>query len=50
MRHAEAKLVGIGTVIEKEFEGGRESLEPLDVPIISLAVVTDMSDGKIVVA
>ena len=30
-----AKLVGIGTLIEKSFEGGRELLAPLGVPVIS---------------
>ncbi len=48
VEHAEAKLVGIGTAIEKRFEGGREDLAHLNVPIVSLAVITDMSDGKIV--
>lgn len=47
IQHAEAKLVGIGTVIEKSFEGGRKDLEAFGVPIVSLAVVTDMSDGQI---
>jgi xanthine phosphoribosyltransferase len=47
---AGASLVGIGTVIEKVFEGGREALESLGVPVISLAVVTDMSEGRIVLA
>ena len=45
---AGATLVGIGAVIEKRFEGGREVLGYLDVPIEALAVVTDMSDGRIV--
>lgn len=45
---AGATIVGIGTLIEKSFEGGRELLESeLDVPIEALAVVNDMSDGKI---
>lgn len=44
---AGATLVGIGAVIEKTFEGGREVLSPLGVPIEALAVVTDMSDGQI---
>lgn len=48
--HAEAELVGVGTVVEKAFEGGRATLEPLDVPIVSLAVVTDMTDGNITLA
>jgi xanthine phosphoribosyltransferase len=47
---AGATLVGIGAVIEKVFEGGREALQTLEVPVISLAVVTDMSDGRIVLA
>lgn len=50
VRHAEATLVGIGTVVEKAFEGGREDLEAFGVPIVSLAVVTDMRDGAISVA
>ena len=48
--HAGATLVGIAAAIEKSFEGGRASLEYLDVPIISLAVIADMSDGKIVLS
>lgn len=47
VEHAGATLVGIGTVIEKAFEGGREDLETRDIPVVSLAVITDMSDGKI---
>jgi xanthine phosphoribosyltransferase len=47
VEHAGAELVGIGTVVEKSFEGGRQDLEVLGVPITSLAVVTDMSDGQI---
>jgi xanthine phosphoribosyltransferase len=47
VQHAGAQLVGVGTVIEKAFEGGRADLETLSVPIVSLAVVTDMRDGLI---
>lgn len=50
VEHAGAELVGIGAAIEKSFEFGRESLAYLNVPIESLVVVSDMSDGKIVVA
>jgi xanthine phosphoribosyltransferase len=50
VRHANATPVGIGTVIEKAFEGGRVGLQAFDVPIVSLAVVTDMTDGAINVA
>ena len=45
---AGATLVGIGAVIEKRFEGGRQALAHLGVPIEALAVITDMSDGRIV--
>jgi xanthine phosphoribosyltransferase len=41
-------LVGIGAVIEKRFEGGREELADLDVPIESLVVITSMENGHIV--
>ena len=47
-RAAGASVVGIGAVIEKTFEGGRELLNTLNIPIESLAKVTDMSDGRIV--
>lgn len=47
---AGAAVVGVGAVIEKSFEGGREALSGLGVPVESLAIVTDMRDGKIVLA
>ncbi len=47
---AGAAVVGIGAVIEKAFEGGRQILAPLGVPIEALAIVTDMSDGRVVLA
>ncbi|MEJ5199180.1 MAG: xanthine phosphoribosyltransferase [Anaerolineae bacterium] len=43
-----ATLVGIGAVIEKRFEGGRAALADLGVPIETLAVITDMEGGRIV--
>ena len=43
-----ASLVGIGAVIEKRFEGGRAELADLNVPIETLAVITSMENGKIV--
>jgi xanthine phosphoribosyltransferase len=45
---AGAKVVGIGALIEKVFEGGREALESVGVPIESLACITEMSAEKIV--
>ena len=50
VQHAGATLVGIGAAIEKQFEGGRADLAHLNVPIVSLAVVTDMGNGEIAVA
>ena len=37
---------GIGTLIEKTFEGGRDLLAGLDVPIYSLITIASMKDGK----
>ena len=48
VEHAQATVVGVATAIEKRFEEGRQNLAYLDVPIISIAVITDMTDGKIV--
>jgi len=45
---AGATVVGIGALIEKTFEGGREMLRPLGVPIESLVCITSMDDGQII--
>ena len=45
---AGSRIVGIGALIEKIFEGGRDALQPLGVPIHSLACITAM-DGEQVV-
>ncbi len=47
---AGAKIVGIGTLIEKTFEEGRELLSDLGVPIISLVSIDSLDHGKIVFA
>jgi xanthine phosphoribosyltransferase len=44
---AGAKVVGVGALIEKTFEGGREVLQSLGVPIESLAKICAMEDGEI---
>jgi xanthine phosphoribosyltransferase len=44
---AGANLVGIGTLIEKTFEGGRAMLEPLGVPVEALVGISSLDDGKI---
>jgi xanthine phosphoribosyltransferase len=46
--NAGAVLVGIAVVVEKTFEGGRKSLAHWQVPIEATAVITDMSDGRII--
>ena len=51
VRQSGAALVGVGAVIEKTFEGGRAFLtSQYQVPIESLVVIADMSDGAIVFA
>jgi xanthine phosphoribosyltransferase len=42
-----AIVVGIGAVIEKSFEGGRKRLEPLNIPIVSLAIIEKMDEHGI---
>jgi xanthine phosphoribosyltransferase len=44
---AGATIVGIGTLIEKSFEGGRAALAPLGVQVESLAAIKSMETGKI---
>ena len=51
VKNAGAELVGIATVVEKSFEGGRELLEQQwHVPVESMAIITDMSGDQITVA
>ncbi len=44
---AGSHIVGIGALIEKSFEGGREALKPLGVPIESIACIKSLDNGKI---
>ena len=51
VRLAEAsgsRVVGIGALIEKLFEGGREALKPVGVQIESLACITAMEGDQVV--
>lgn len=43
-----ATLIGIGAVIEKEFQGGRALLKDVTVPIESLAIIESMDDTIVV--
>ena len=45
---AGAKVVGVGALIEKTFEGGRAALEPLGLPVFSLTSISSMDGGRIV--
>ena len=45
---AGAKVVGIGTLVEKIFEGGRDKLAYLGVPVHSLVSISSMDDGQII--
>jgi xanthine phosphoribosyltransferase len=48
---AGSEVVGIGTLIEKVFEGGRDNLSRLlNIPVESLACITSMDNGQIVFA
>lgn len=47
---AGASIVGIGALIEKTFEGGRQALSHLGVPIEALARVSSMEDDVILFA
>jgi xanthine phosphoribosyltransferase len=45
---AGAIVVGVGTLIEKVFEGGRAALEAVNIPVESLVCITSMDDGQII--
>ncbi len=47
---AGSTVVGIGTLIEKTFEGGRRALQALGIPIISLAAVASLENDTITFA
>lgn len=42
-----AQVVGIGVVIEKAFEGGRDALKALQVPVEALVRIGKLGDGEI---
>lgn len=44
---AGGELVGIGTLIEKAFEGGRDAMKYLNVPIEALASISSLDNGEI---
>lgn len=44
---AGSKIIGIGTLIEKTFEGGRQALSYLEIPIESLVKISSMEGDQI---
>ena len=44
---AGSTVVGIGALIEKTFEGGRETLSVLQVPVVALVQITSMEGNQI---
>lgn len=47
---AGSEVVGVGSLIEKTFEGGRQALSALGVPIVSLVQIISMEADQIVFA
>jgi xanthine phosphoribosyltransferase len=47
---AGAEVVGVGALIEKSFEGGRDALAQLNVPVESLACIISMESDQFVFA
>lgn len=47
---AGSKLVGIGALIEKTFEGGRTLLSALNIPIEALVQIDSLDNGQIIFA
>lgn len=47
VKKAGAKVSGVGIVIEKGFQTGREAIEKTGVKLESLAIIKSMEDGKI---
>jgi xanthine phosphoribosyltransferase len=45
---AGASIVGVGALIEKTFEGGRDALASLEVPIETLVQITSMEGDQII--
>jgi xanthine phosphoribosyltransferase len=53
VKSAKANIVGVGVVVEKTFEGGRNLMLQAGythIPIEALAIITSMDDGKIMFA
>jgi xanthine phosphoribosyltransferase len=49
VENAGATLVGVGALIEKSFEGGREALDYLDIRVVSLVKIAALRDDGTIV-
>ena len=47
VRQAGATLIGVGAVIEKQFQGGSKRLREMGIRVESLAVIESIRDGRI---
>ena len=47
---AGAEIVGVGALVEKIFEGGREALASLHIPVETLVQISSMDNGQIIFA
>jgi xanthine phosphoribosyltransferase len=50
VQDAGAALIGIGAVIEKRFEGGRQELSSLEIPIESLVIIDQVEGEHVILA
>ena len=48
IQQAGASIAGVGIVIEKSFQDGRQLIEDLDVPVSSLARIEKFENGQVV--
>ncbi|WP_312190620.1 xanthine phosphoribosyltransferase [Enterococcus sp.] len=46
-QQAGANVVGIGIVIEKSFQSGRQLLEEMGIPVVSIARIASLSEGQV---
>ena len=47
-KQAGTTIQGVGIVIEKSFQGGRELIEKEGIQLESLAIVEDMKNGQVI--
>ena len=50
VRQSGATLLGVGGIVEKTYDGGREALKALGIPVVSLACIEKADETEIVVS